>query len=127
MRIDAIFLKKKSSIRCDFDCDAIAIPALYKYIYVTLLFFALGKTLLIALHFSSCLGLHVQNLSEPVELLVPTSADPIRSGRVEELRRSFTNKRTNLRRQTAAGVPLDGFDDLAQSEDSVFVNDGYVF
>jgi len=65
----------------------------------------------------------VQNLSEPVELLVTPTGDPVRSGRVEELRRNFTHKRANLRRQTAQGsVPLD--EDFAQSEDSVFVLDG---
>ena len=58
-----------------------------------------------------------------MELLVTPTGDPVRSGRVEELRRNFTHRRANLRRQTAdGGVPLD--EDFAHSDDSVFVHDG---
>jgi len=64
-------------------------------------------------------------VSEPGELLAPRTDDVDRRKKAEVKRKNFTELRANLRRHTANN-PMDlQVDELALSEDSVFVHDGY--
>jgi len=70
-------------------------------------------------------GSHHLHVSEPGELLAPRTDDVDRRKKAEVKRKNFTELRANLRRHTANN-PVDlQVDELALSEDSVFVHDGY--
>ena len=68
----------------------------------------------------------MQNFSEPAHLIAPSSGDLDRRKKCKEMRRDFAQHRAYLRRHTTSLLPRldDLLDDVAQSEDSVFVHDG---
>nr|XP_002120412.1 uncharacterized protein LOC100180990 isoform X2 [Ciona intestinalis] len=71
-------------------------------------------------------SIYPQNTSEPGEILIAPSGDQDRKAKANQRREDF--KRAHSRRHTEATATARGptmqLDDLAQSEDSVFVHDG---
>ncbi|CAK8686511.1 unnamed protein product [Clavelina lepadiformis] len=73
-------------------------------------------------------GRRTLNASEPGEILLSIIADPDLSEKARAKRKNFTDKRAHMRRYTASANPAGDaayhLDELAHSEDSVFVHDG---